>query len=93
LTGGWDETLISALFAPEDAKTILSIGLGDDPEDRPAWHFDPKGAFSVKSAYKVASFPGTGRKGGMLHAPVLQLKTVLSSLGGTISGISMRQTN
>ena len=23
-------------------------------EDWPAWHFDPKGLFSVKSAYKVA---------------------------------------
>jgi ribonuclease HI len=63
LTGGWDETLISALFAPEDAKTILSIGLGDDPEDRPAWHFDPKGAFSVKSAYKVGVTSRDRKKG------------------------------
>nr|XP_051221192.1 uncharacterized protein LOC127339372 [Lolium perenne] len=63
LTGGWDETLISALFAPEDAKTILSIGLGDDPEDRPAWHFDPKGAFSVKSAHKVGVTSEDRKKG------------------------------
>jgi hypothetical protein len=47
LNGTWD-------FQTEDAKAILSISLCEDMEDCIAWHFDPKGNFSVKSAYKVA---------------------------------------
>ena len=52
-TGAWDETMIQGIFPPEDVKTILSISICDDMEDNLAWHFDPKGIFSVKSAYKV----------------------------------------
>jgi ribonuclease HI len=52
-TGGWDEQLVHSLFEAEDAKTILSIGIGEGMEDLPAWHFDARGAFSVKAAYKV----------------------------------------
>lgn len=45
--------MIQGIFPPEDVKTILSISICDDMEDNLAWHFDPKGIFSVKSAYKV----------------------------------------
>jgi hypothetical protein len=35
-----------------DASIILATPLRSDFEDFPAWHFDSKGLFSVKSAYK-----------------------------------------
>lgn len=38
----------------DDAEVILSIPLRDNREDCVAWHFDAKGLFSVKSAYKVS---------------------------------------
>jgi hypothetical protein len=34
-----------------DAMEILSTPVRADFEDYPAWHFDSKGVFSVKSAY------------------------------------------
>jgi hypothetical protein len=45
--------IINDNFHLEDAKSILSISTGENIEDRLAWHFDPKGMFSVKSAYKL----------------------------------------
>jgi hypothetical protein len=36
-----------------DIPIILSIPLRENTEDFVAWHFDSKGLFSVKSAYKV----------------------------------------
>ena len=38
----------------EDAAEILRIPIDEQMEDWPAWHFDAKGLFSVKSAYKLA---------------------------------------
>jgi hypothetical protein len=52
-TGDWDADIVRSLFQPEDVKAILSISIRDGMEDNLAWHFDPKGLFSVKSAYKV----------------------------------------
>jgi len=46
--------LILDTFWPEDAQAILAIPIDMQMEDWPAWHFDPKGLFSVKSAYKRA---------------------------------------
>jgi hypothetical protein len=40
-------------FWPEDANVILNIHIDADMLDWPAWRFDLKGNFSVKSAYKV----------------------------------------
>ncbi|WVZ62142.1 hypothetical protein U9M48_011922 [Paspalum notatum var. saurae] len=54
ISGGWDEQLVWDTFWREDAEAILSIPIGEGVSDRPAWHFDSKGLFSVKSAYKVA---------------------------------------
>lgn len=34
-------------------KYILAIPIRQGEEDFPAWHFDTKGIFSVKSAYHV----------------------------------------
>jgi hypothetical protein len=36
-----------------DVDTILATPIRPEFEDYPAWHFDNKGMFSVKSAYKV----------------------------------------
>lgn len=52
-SGQWDEQLINECLWAVDAKGILSIPLAQDQEDIWAWHYDPKGLFSVKSAYKV----------------------------------------
>jgi hypothetical protein len=41
------------IFWEMDAKIILETPIRDDFEDFPAWHFDSKGIFSVKSAYRV----------------------------------------
>ena len=53
ITGVWDEQLICEIFWPEDANDILRIPIVKNLEDWPAWYFDAKGLFSVKSAYKV----------------------------------------
>ncbi|OQU93325.1 hypothetical protein SORBI_3001G521001 [Sorghum bicolor] len=53
-TGTWDENLISDVFWPEDAEAILMIPTDYEAVDWPAWHYDSKGVFSVKSAYKLA---------------------------------------
>ena len=54
VTGEWDEQLVRETFWPEDANDILRIPIAENLEDWPAWYFDTKGLFSVKSAYKVA---------------------------------------
>jgi hypothetical protein len=41
-------------FWPKDATVILNIPIDVDMPDWLAWHFDSKGNFSVKSAYKLA---------------------------------------
>jgi hypothetical protein len=53
VTGTWDEELIRQTFDPDDVQTILSIPVHEDMDDLVGWHFDSKGKFSVKSAYKV----------------------------------------
>jgi hypothetical protein len=49
----WDEELVRFVFDPDDAKEILSIPIRPEMEDWVAWHFDSKGVFSVKSAYRL----------------------------------------
>lgn len=53
VSGSWDQDLVEGCFHPDDVKTILSIPISEQSEDFLAWHFDNKGLFSVKSAYKV----------------------------------------
>lgn len=52
-TGSWDQALVERCFHPDDVPYVLSIPISDQTEDFLAWHFDSKGIFSVKSAYKV----------------------------------------
>ncbi|XP_044366918.1 uncharacterized protein [Triticum aestivum] len=54
ITNKWDEELVRQTFTPEDTKCILQIPIQDHLEDFTTWHYDKKGIFSVKSAYKVA---------------------------------------
>jgi hypothetical protein len=49
----WDEALVRDTFWEMDARIILSTPIRSDFEDYPAWHFDEKGVFSVKSAYQL----------------------------------------
>jgi hypothetical protein len=52
-TGQWDVELVTQTFFEEDVRSILSIPVHQDLEDVVAWHYDTRGLFSVKSAYKV----------------------------------------
>jgi hypothetical protein len=53
LTGSWDNHLVRELFWPQDTNLILSIPVVEDMEDEWAWHFEEKGQFTVKSAYRL----------------------------------------
>ena len=53
-TGTWDEELVRDTFWERDADIILAMATDDNSDDWPAWHYNPKGEFSVKSAYKLA---------------------------------------
>jgi hypothetical protein len=52
-TGQWDVQLVTEIFWKIDADVILATPIRDDFEDFIAWHYDAKGIFSVKSAYKL----------------------------------------
>jgi hypothetical protein len=53
MTGVWDRELVEDIFWEEYVKVILAIPVKQGREDAIAWHYDPKGLFSVKSAYHV----------------------------------------
>ena len=53
ITGEWDELLIRDTFWEMDAKVILTMPIRPEFEDFPAWYYDKKGLFSVRSAYKI----------------------------------------
>ncbi|KAL5768296.1 hypothetical protein ACOSQ2_015079 [Xanthoceras sorbifolium] len=53
--GRWSRNLVQFYFSPEEADIILSIPLCSSPlRDSLLWHFDKRGCFSVKSAYRLA---------------------------------------
>lgn len=53
ITGQWDVYLLNQTFREEDVQIIKSISVHVEMEDVIGWHYDNKGQFSVKSAYKV----------------------------------------
>jgi len=63
ITSSWDEELVRDVFWPEDAGLILSIPLIPGYEDFLAWHYDPRGVFSVKSAYHALEDKREQQKG------------------------------
>ena len=54
VTNTWDLDLLNQSMVGEDVQVILRIPIHEQLDDFPAWHYDKKGLFSVKSAYKVA---------------------------------------
>jgi hypothetical protein len=53
ITGTWDEQLVVDTFSEAEAKMVLSMPVSDSVDDFIAWHFDDKGLFSMKQAYKL----------------------------------------
>jgi hypothetical protein len=45
---------VERVFTSEDAKIIIQIPIQEHIQDFMAWHYDKRGIFSVKSAYRVA---------------------------------------
>ena len=54
VTGRWDEELVYQTFCNEDDNLIMQLQVNESADDNLAWHYDKKGLFTVKSAYKVA---------------------------------------
>jgi len=53
VTDDWDQQLVRDIFWEEDQKIILALPLNENWPNLLAWHYDSKGIFSVKGAYKV----------------------------------------
>jgi hypothetical protein len=53
ITGQWDQQLVWDTFLNQDAQMILNMPLREGAVDFLAWHFDPKGLHTVRSAYKL----------------------------------------
>jgi hypothetical protein len=50
----WDRSLISIIFLPEEAATIMNIPLSPfQPRDRLIWRCTANGGFTVKNAYHL----------------------------------------
>ena len=62
-TGQWDTELVQDNFWEEDAELILQMPLRDGAVDFAAWHYDSKGLFSVKHAYKLSRALGEADEG------------------------------
>jgi hypothetical protein len=52
-TGSWEMELVCDVFWEEDANLILALLVNKGRHNVLAWHYDERGVFSVKSAYKV----------------------------------------
>lgn len=52
-TGQWDSQLVRQTFMQGDAEMILALPIHTELDDLIAWHYDSRGIFSVKPAYKV----------------------------------------
>lgn len=53
VTEKWDTELIENMFWEPDVQLIQSIPVHTDMDDMVGWHFDTRGQFSIKSAYRV----------------------------------------
>ena len=78
-TGACDVELVRDIFWEEDARIILSTLVHAGMENRVAWHFEMKGAFSVKSAYKVfrkEQITHSRKDGALGYTPDQRLESV-----------------
>ncbi|XP_062014459.1 uncharacterized protein LOC133730987 [Rosa rugosa] len=86
--GKWNHQTILEVFDHEDASLILSIPLSHRViPDRLVWHFDSKGLFSTKSAYKLAvesSLLGTGVVASSIVHPSIWKKLWDATVPGKI---------
>jgi hypothetical protein len=53
INGSWDAELVMQNFLSQDAEMILATPVHTELEDLVAWYYDPRGLFSIHSAYKV----------------------------------------
>jgi ribonuclease HI len=49
----WDEELVKDIFWEADARLILVLTVHEGQNNSLAWHYDRKGNFTVRSAYKL----------------------------------------
>ena len=64
----WKVDLVRRVFLPMDAQAILAIPLCTSPmTDHWAWHYERKGSFSVRSAYRMLSTTKRIREGWIDH--------------------------
>ncbi|CAN1335989.1 Putative ribonuclease H protein At1g65750, partial [Linum perenne] len=63
-TRSWDVGLLEELFKPEEVKAILAVTCvtGGEADSR-IWHFADRGAYTVKSAYKLYMTHIVNRRG------------------------------
>jgi hypothetical protein len=52
-TNNWDVQRVRQTFCQRDAEGIFRIPIYSNIDDHIAWHYDTRGIFSVKSAYKI----------------------------------------
>jgi len=64
-TGDWDTQLVRDILWNEDVKVILALPINTERDNVLAWHYDNKGVFSVKSAYKVCKRKILMQQGGL----------------------------
>jgi hypothetical protein len=60
----WDEQLLAQTFWDDDASLIKAVPIHLDMPDVVGWHYDSKGCFSVRSAYKVHRAAENRKKSG-----------------------------
>lgn len=76
VTEKWDIPLLEQIFGEEDVQLVRSIPLNTEMDAALGWHFDAKGCFSVKLAYKVHKAYETRQ----------QNKSVVAGTGGSNGG-------
>lgn len=67
------QELIDPMTNVWDGQEIIKIPVHDQFDDQPAWHYDKRGLFPVKSAYKVA------RDSSKAHESIQGLATTSNS--------------
>jgi hypothetical protein len=70
VTGQWDLERVNECLWPVDASHVCNIPIGLNVDDTWAWRLEPKGNFSVKSAYKLhrSLVENKGNSSGGLHS-------------------------
>lgn len=78
ITTHWDVALVNQTFWEEDVQIIKTIPVHVEMEHVIGWHYDSKGQFSVKSAYKV-------HRGTMLRGTAQVMKQISGTSWGRLN--------